>query len=523
VSWRIGLLLLLLPVLLRAADPLSPEQPKQQIARGRQIYVEGTSPADTQITAVMSDEGVVVPASAVPCASCHGRDGKGRSEGGIAPSDLTWAALTKPYGITHPSGRKHPPYDVRLLKRAISLGIDPAGNKLHVAMPRFRMSLQDMEDLVAYIQQLGTGMDPGVSETGLRIGVVLPPVGPLSGMGQAVRAALTARFEQINSQSGIYGRRLEPRFLEAPSAVDQRRAWTADFLEREQVFASVGSFLAGADAELAGLFQEKEIPLIGPFTLYPRETFPLNRYVFYLLSGMEAQGQALVRFARSRWGGKPHTAIVAPASGELDSAVEAIRKAAATAGWPAPLTVRLQRGSGAQDLQRLAAAKADPVFFLGSGPEARALLQVADRIGWHPRFLVTAAAADDSLFGAPPIFDGKVFVAFPMSPGGLNSQAATSYRALATAAKLPADHLSAQLSALAAADLLIEALQRAGRDVSREKLVDQLEKLRGYAGGFAPPISYGPNRRLGVRGAYVTLVDLKTKRLVPEGGWVEVE
>ena len=30
------------------------------------------------------------------------------------------------------------------------MGIDPAGNKLHVAMPRFRMSLQDMEDLAAY-------------------------------------------------------------------------------------------------------------------------------------------------------------------------------------------------------------------------------------------------------------------------------------------------------------------------------------------------------------------------------------
>jgi mono/diheme cytochrome c family protein len=156
-------LVLLLPALLLAAPPLNPEQRQQQIARGRRIYVEGTSTTGGQITAVMSDEGIEVPASAVPCASCHGRDGKGRPEGGIAPSDLTWAVLTKPHGVTHPSGRNHPPYDARLLKRAISLGIDPAGNKLHMAMPRFRMSLQDMEDLVAYIQQLGTGTDPGVN------------------------------------------------------------------------------------------------------------------------------------------------------------------------------------------------------------------------------------------------------------------------------------------------------------------------------------------------------------------------
>src|SRR5262245_37479497 len=70
------LLIFLLPLLLQAAGPPSAEQ----IERGRRIYVEGVSPAGGEITAVMSDEGVEVPASTVPCASCHGRDGKGRPE-----------------------------------------------------------------------------------------------------------------------------------------------------------------------------------------------------------------------------------------------------------------------------------------------------------------------------------------------------------------------------------------------------------------------------------------------------------
>src|SRR6185295_4301830 len=130
---RAALVLSVLAVLfvpcLRAA---SPEESKKQLERGRQIYNEGTSPSGGEIIAVMSDAGVEVPASAVPCGGCHGRDGKGRPEGGVAPSDLTWTALTKPYGITHPSGRKHPPYDVKLLKRAIALGLDPAGNTLQV-------------------------------------------------------------------------------------------------------------------------------------------------------------------------------------------------------------------------------------------------------------------------------------------------------------------------------------------------------------------------------------------------------
>jgi ABC-type branched-subunit amino acid transport system substrate-binding protein len=463
--------------------PASAEDSKNQVQRGRQIYLEGTSPSGGEITAVMSDAGVEVPASAVPCGGCHGRDGKGNPEGGISPSDLTWTALTRPYGVTHPGGRTHPPYDAKLLKKAIALGVDPAGNTLHVAMPRFRMSLRDMEDLIAYLQQLGTGTDPGVSDTAVRIGVVLPPAGPLSGLGKAVRAALTARFAAVNREGGIYGRHIEPRFVDAPAPADQRRAWTSDFLQREEVFAGLAAFFSGAENEMTSLFQEKQVPVVGPFTLHPSEAFPFNRYVFYLLPGIETQEKALARFA-------------------------------VRSGWPPP------RVLASAELKRLAAEKADPVVFPGSGDEAVPLLQAADGLGWHPRVLVTGAAADDVLFGAPAAFDGRIFVALPSPPGGPEGETAAAYHSLAP---LPADNLSAQWAALAAAEVLIEGLKRAGRDLSREKLVDQLASLRGFATGYSPPVTYGPARRLGARGAYVMKVDLKAKTFVPQGGWVEAE
>jgi ABC-type branched-subunit amino acid transport system substrate-binding protein len=516
--------LFLLPVLLGAADPPSPEAQKAQIERGRKIYIEGVSPSGGEITAVMSEASVEVPAAAVPCAGCHGRDGSGRPEGGVDPSDLIWENLTKSYGVTHPSGRKHPAYDERTLKRAIAMGLDPAGNPLHVAMPRFRMSHQDMEDLVAYMKQLGTEVDPGVSDAELRIGVILPPAGPLSPLGQAVRAALTARFDQVNKEGGIYGRRLEPRFFEATGPPEQRRSWTADFLEREKIFASVGSFIAGADAEMASLFQEKEIPLVGPFTVHPRESFPLNRSVFYLLPGVEVQVQALARFLRQGGAGdgpvKP--AVVAPAGPDFDAAVQSLETAAAAAGWPKPTVLRLEQGSISEGLARLVKEKPDPVFFLGSGGEVRAFLEAADRAGWRPRVLVTATAADGALFEAPAAFDGRIFAALPTS-GGPTQQAATAYRDLAASAKLPQEHLSAQLTALAGVEVLLEALRRAGRDVSRDKLVTQLEALRLFPTGYIPPVTYGPSRRLGAKGAFIVKVDLKEKKLAPASGWVDAE
>lgn len=509
--------ILLAPFLLHAAPELTPAE-----QRGRQIYVEGTSPSGSEITALLGDAQIDVPATSVPCSSCHGRDGRGRPEGGVSPSDLRWRSLTRPYEVTQPSGRTHPAYDERLLKRAISMGIDPAGNPLHVAMPRYRMSLQDMADLTAYIKRLGGEPAPGVTDAEVRIGVVLPPAGPLAPMGKAVRAALEAQHAQWNAQGGIYGRRLEPRFLEPPADPAARRAAVADFLDRETIFAVLAPFFPGADPELTSLFAESEVPVVGPFTLHPR--VDAGGSIFYLLPGLESQGRALARFARTlpaagAGGEGTRPAIVAPAEAELDPTITAIREAGQ---WPAPpAVVRWPRGAldPAGTARSLAAISADPVFFLGSGQEAVALLRAAEPLGWLPRLLLTGAAADAPLFFTPAAFDGRIFVALP----SLSGEPPPAYGELAASRPLSREHLSAQLTALAAAEVLAEGLRRTGRDLTRDRLIEQLTGFRKQRITYGPPITYSSVRRLGANGAYILKVDRAARAFVPAGGWIEAE
>jgi ABC-type branched-subunit amino acid transport system substrate-binding protein len=504
--------LLLLPVRL-AAGPLTVQE-----QRGRQIFLEGTSPSGGEVVAVMGEEAIEVPASSVPCASCHGRDGKGRPEGGVAPSDLTWNVLTRPYGVTHPSGRRHPPYDERLFKRAVTMGLDPAGNKLHVAMPRFRLSLQDMADLTAYVKRLGTASDPGLTDTAVRVGLLLPPPGPLAPMGKAVQSALTARLAEWNTQGGIYGRTIELVPFEPPAEPAARRTAVESFLAKGDTFAGLAAFLLGDDTALAGLFNKAETPLIGPFTVHPRETFPVERNVFYLLPGIEEQGKALVRAARST-DGDAHPALLVPDDADLNDAVTALT--AACNGWAPLKTERYARSAFDPTALAHRLAGADPVFFLGSGPEALAFLRAADTQGWHPRLYATAAAGDGALFQAPKPFEGHLWLALPSSPE-VSPEAFHRYQSLAASGHLPKDNLSAQLTALAAAEILGEALKRAGRDLTRDKLIEQLETLRTFQTGTTPPITYSPNRRLGARGAWVVKLDL-TGRKLGAGEWVEGE
>ncbi len=475
----LGVFFLLGPIL-AGAGPLTPEE-----QRGRQIFVDGTSPSGGEVTAMMGaemgGEGIEVPASTVPCAGCHGRDGRGRPEGGVAPSDLTWSVL---------SGRHQPPYDERLFKRAVTMGLDSAGKTLHVAMPRFRLSLQDMADLTAYIKRLGTASDPGVTGTAVRIGLVLPPPGPLTAMGKAVQEALAARFAEWNGKGGIYGRKLDLVPFEPPADLTARRTAVADFLARSDTFAHLGAFLLGDDSALATLFEKSEMPLVAPFTVHSRETFPLQRDVFYLLPGIETQGVALVRALRAiPWAHPPAPAIVAPDDASLDDAVTAVARACGS--WAPPRIVRYGRSG----FDPAPLTKSDPILFLGAGPEALALLRAFDALGWHPTFAATAAAGDGALRQAPKSFAGHLWLALPAAP----------------------NEVSAQPTALAGAEILGEALRRAGRDLTRDRLIEQMETLRGFETGYAPPVTYTPNRRLGARGAWV----LKLGEGV--GEWVEAE
>lgn len=486
--------------------------------RGKTLYFEGVSPAGREATAILGEAGAEVPASLMPCSNCHGRDGRGRPEGGVYPSNVTWPAMTKPYGVEHPGGRRHPPYDERLLARAIADGVDPAGNPLHVAMPRYRLADEDMADLVAYIKRLGEDLDPGLTGEAIGLATLLPREGPTASLGAAMEAVLRAYFDDVNQRGGIYHRRLELRVEPASPEPAERAAALRRLLAGGQVFALVGVFLPGAEAEVVAVVEELGVPLVGPFTLQPQvDGSAPAPHVFYLLPGMSDLARSLVTFAAAEADGEPPRAAVVAGDGPgLAAAGRAVAEKVAALGWPAAVTV----AAAGPDLATVTAA--DTVFLLASGDAQAGFFRSAAELGWYPRVLLPGALLERGVFAAPPGFAGRIFAAFPTLPSNQDPRAVEEYRRLAERYQLPERHLTAQIAALASARVLVEGLKGAGRDASRGRLVEVLEGLAEYDTGLTPPVTYGPNRRVGVRGAYVLAVDLERQTLVPASGWIEL-
>jgi ABC-type branched-subunit amino acid transport system substrate-binding protein len=502
--------------------PLTPQE-----RRGKSLYLRGESHSGHELVAMIGE--IDVPASTLTCAGCHGIKGEGKTEGGVTAGNLQWTNLTKPYGHTHPSGRKHGAFDEASFVRAVTGGVDPSGNALQVAMPRFKMAADDMADLIAYLKRIETDHDPGLTDTSISIGMLVPTKGALAETGQVIRAVTAAYFEEINSQGGIYNRKLELKVAETGDTPSATSANLERLVTNDQVFALANVFTAGADAEVAALAQKNEVPLVGAITLTTRTDTPINRQVFYLLPGVAEQARALVAYAAQKLNDKTTRAAVVYKQDDViaSRAVEAVDAQSKTVGWALPPRVVLkpELPNAAAATMAVAALKGrdtQAVFIFSAGLPSSFLAE-AEKAGYFPQVYLLGATTSGAILNAPAGFKDKIFLAFPTVPSDISPEGESNFRALAQKYRLPTQHVAAQLSAYTAAQLLVEGLKRSGQDLSREKLITSLEGFYEYHTGLTPPLTFGPNRRVGALGAHIVTVDVEKKQYTATGAWVSAD
>ena len=514
--------LLFLGALLLAAAACDAAELTEIEARGKQIYVTGTSPSGQDIVALVGVDGFELPASSMTCASCHGLDGRGRPEGGVVPSDITWAHLTKAYGHDHSYGRQHPAFDLAGVETAIRTGVDPAGNRLDLAMPAFRIEDDDLAALIAYLRRIETDYDPGVTPEILRIATLLPDAGPMAPLGAAMRGVLDAYVASVNAGGGINGRQIELEVITWDASPDSTLQALRSRIAANDVFALLSPFSAGIETELVRLAEDNELPVIAPYTLQPPPASALERYTFRLFPGGTELVRVLVEeIAEASTGADPVVLVTGTEDAATLQLGDAVDKQLRRRN--AQDARRELYASGAFDADRMADLLQDggaqAMFFFGTPDELERLLAAASDRGITATIAIPPDRVTPGLFAAAAGFKGRVLSAFPRSPADVTPAGQNAYAALREYGELAADNAAAQLAVLAAAKTFGEGIMRAGKHLSRESFVAALEELNNYETGLAPPLSFSLNRRVGALGAHVVRVDPERQSFVPAGAW----
>jgi ABC-type branched-subunit amino acid transport system substrate-binding protein len=385
-------------------------------------------------------------------------------------------------------------------------------------MPCYQLAPQDMTDLIAYLKRLETETEPGITAKEITIATMIPTEGALAPSGSAMRSALNAYFQELNSSGGIHQRTVALRFIEMVSNREVTISNLQGAMETDEVFAIIGGVMAGVDKEAFGLAQSWKVPIIGLITLLPEEGD--NRYVFYFSPGMKDQARALVNFAAAKPDAKKSKLLVVYPEGILaKESADAIETQAQKLNW----NVERKSYAGAVAAKLVEQLKGEPanaVFFLGSADETAAFLKEAALVNWTPKVLLLSTSIRNAA-SVPKEFKDRVFIAFPTIPADVSASAAGEYRSLREKYKLPEERLASQLAALAAAKVFVAAANKVGPELNREKFVNTLETLNNFETGLTHEITFGPRRRIGARGAYVVTVDVEKGSLSTVTGWVE--
>ena len=367
---------------------------------------------------------------------------------------------------------------------------------------------------------------PGVTETNIRVGMITDLTGPLAFLGQEISAGAQLYLRHVNEQGGVHGRTLELLVEDDGYQPPRTIAAFRKLVDRDGIFCFVGNMGSTTTMATFPFIERERIPLIMPGTYNSAIYQPPKRYVFAADPSYSVQSWIMVKYILEvEKTEAPRLAVVYQDDDYGHDGLSGLREAAAYYGVPLVAEVSYKRGAVDFGTQLLNLKQADPthVILWTVYREGAAVMREAYTSDWHPRFVGPSVIADDKIVA----LSGEAAADFStLSLFDLNSDSTTANPYLELLEKYDPDReIGAYHSGgVYYAQVLVEGLQRAGRDITREKLVEAMESFSGWTSGFGPPVTYGPNVRGGVStAAFVMKADVAQKKLLPVTDWIQFE
>ena len=339
----------------------------------------------------------------------------------------------------------------------------------------------------------------GVTDTRILFGMSSPLSGPTGAYGRQMKEGITAAFAQVNALGGVAGRKLELVALDdgyetEPAVANARRLVTQD-----KVFALMGFYGSSPTAAVLPVLDETGVPLIGTISGAEALRKPVNRHMFHLRASYGDETAAIVKNLTTV--GLNRVAVLYQDDGFGKAGLKGVNDALALHKLAPVATASVPRNSVDVAAAVTAISKADAqavVMVTLYRPTAEFIKQMRSA-GASPFFVALSPVGTDQLIAelGPDNTRGiQVSQVIPY-PWGDKLEVVREYKKALTAYSKNAQFSYYGLEGYLNARLVVAALERAGANPSREKLMAALRSgpfnLAGYRVNFAQGSNSGSN------------------------------
>ena len=351
--------------------------------------------------------------------------------------------------------------------------------------------------------------DPGVSESTITLGMSSPLSGPNSAYGLEMRQTIETYFEQLNKAGGINGRKLELLAVDDGYETDRSVANTKSLIEEKKVFALLAYYGSSPTTEsMNKIFGPGKIPLVGTISgasslREPVSANPNSRYMFNVRASYADETEAIVNQLVSL--GLKSIAVFYQNDGFGKSGLDGVTAALKKHGLSPTAIGTVERNSVdvSKAIESIGKTTPQAVIMVTLSKPTTAFVKALKKSGQNPMLMTLSPVGAEQLvqdLGAEARGIGiSQVVPYPWND---TIPVVRDYQRL-VGGKSGFSYYA--LEGYLMARVMVEGIKRAGKDLTREKLVGALEGLNNNDfGGYR--VTYGGNNRQGSRFVELTVV-----------------
>lgn len=333
---------------------------------------------------------------------------------------------------------------------------------------------------------------PGVTDTQIVIGQSAPLTGPAAQLGIRLRMGIEAYFKSANADGGVAGRSLQLVSLDDGYEPPRTVANTRKFIDDGNVFALLG--YVGTPTTLAAkpLIDDAGIPLVGPFTGAMGLRTPVDPNIFNIRASYDDETRKIVD--QFLFLGLKKIAVFYQDDAYGMAGLTGVQKALAAHGLKPIATGTIKRNTVdvAAALASILPARPDLIVEVGTYTEVAAFNKAAVDKGYGGQFANLSFVGSEALAKAlGPAGNGVIITQVVPFPFSTVTPLVREYQAAMIAAGHKNDYDFTSLEGYIDAKVLVQALRKAGKTLTRASLVAALDgmhsdDLGGFVVRFAP-------------------------------------
>lgn len=348
--------------------------------------------------------------------------------------------------------------------------------------------------------------DPGVTKDKIVIGQSTPMTGPVSNNGKNMQAGSKLVFDKINASGGINGRKIENIAYDdgyEPQVATQN---LEKLINEDKVFAIFQHYGSPAAKAALPTIEKTDVPFFAPIAASEELRVPVRKNVFTVRESSTAELNEIVDYVIKKFSPKTFSIVSqqdAMGSSTRLAAISAIHKVGKT--FAVDKTIERNTDSVDGIVDELIKAKADVVVMAAQTVPFGNIIKKAHEKGYNPIYVGNTTYLSNEFANLIKEAKPKMFIGHSI-PYPRKANSLPIIQDLfkdAKAAGLDADGNGYMMEGYLNAKVFVEALKKAGPNLTRDSLRSALESMNNANVGGVK-LSYSKDAHRGVKTIYMS-------------------